>query len=81
QSIYNNQLQILNNRLSLIITWLTVLGTAVLVPNTLATVFGIPSISEHIEWHTAVWVLVASSILSAAVSYWAVKKIIPKKVE
>ena len=40
QSIYNNQLQALNNRMSFVITWLTVLGTAVLVPNTLATVFG-----------------------------------------
>jgi len=40
QSIYNNQLQQLNNRMSFVITWLTVLGTAVLVPNTLATVFG-----------------------------------------
>lgn len=39
QSIYNNQLQALNNRMSFVITWLTVLGTAVLVPNTLATVF------------------------------------------
>lgn len=81
QSIYNNQLQILNNRLALIITWLTVLGTAVLVPNTLATIFGIPSISEHIGWGEVAWILVASTIISAAVSYWAVKKILPKKIE
>ena len=40
QSLYNNQLQILNNRMSLTMTWLTILGTAVLVPNTLATIFG-----------------------------------------
>ncbi len=40
QALYNNQLQILNNRMALTMTWLTVLGTAVLVPNTLATVFG-----------------------------------------
>ncbi len=40
QSIYNNQLQLLNNRMALVMTWLTILGTAVLVPNTIATVFG-----------------------------------------
>ena len=40
QSIYNNQLQNLNNRLALIMTYFTVIGTAVLVPNTLATVMG-----------------------------------------
>ncbi|HUR68892.1 MAG TPA: CorA family divalent cation transporter [Candidatus Thermoplasmatota archaeon] len=39
QSIYNNQLAVLNNRMNFVITWLTVLGTAVLVPNTIATVF------------------------------------------
>ncbi len=38
QGIHNNQLQALNNRMSFVITWLTVLGTAVLVPNTLATI-------------------------------------------
>lgn len=81
QSIYNNQLQILNNRLSLVVTWLTVLGTAVLVPNTIATVFGIPSISEHIEWHDAVWILVASTLVSTVVSYLAIKRFLPKRVE
>jgi magnesium transporter len=40
QSIYNNQLQVLNNRLAMVITYLTILGTAVLVPNTLATILG-----------------------------------------
>lgn len=40
QSIYNNQLQVLNNRMALIMTYLPILGTAVLVPNTLATIFG-----------------------------------------
>ena len=40
QSIYNNQLQNLNNRLALLMTYLTIIGTAVLVPNTLATMLG-----------------------------------------
>ncbi len=46
QSIYNNQLQKLNNRLAFIATWLGVLATAGLVPNTLATVFGIGKIND-----------------------------------
>ena len=40
QSIYNNQLQNLNNRLALLMSYLTIVGTAVLVPNTLATMLG-----------------------------------------
>lgn len=40
QTIYNNELQMLNNRLSTVITYLTIVGTAVLVPNTLATILG-----------------------------------------
>jgi magnesium transporter len=40
QSIYNNQLQNLNNRFALVTAYLTVLGTAFLVPNTIATVAG-----------------------------------------
>ena len=35
QTIYNNQLQTINNRFSLVITYLTIVGTAVLVPNTI----------------------------------------------
>ncbi len=40
QSIYNNQLQTMNNRFALVTAYLTVLGTAALVPNTLATIAG-----------------------------------------
>jgi magnesium transporter len=40
QSIYNNQLQQLNNRFALVTAYLTVLGTAFLVPNTIATIAG-----------------------------------------
>ena len=40
QSIYNNQLQSVNNRFALVTAYLTVLGTALLVPNTIATIAG-----------------------------------------
>jgi len=83
QSIYNNQLQILNNRLALLATWLAIIGTAVLVPNTLATVFGIPSIAEHLEWNIVALILAVSTIVSALGAYWFVKAkgLLPKKVE
>jgi len=70
QSIYNNQLQVLNNKLAFVATWLAILGTAVLVPNTLATVFGIPTIAEHFSWQAVAVILVVSSILSGALMYW-----------
>ncbi|MCK9592110.1 MAG: CorA family divalent cation transporter [Methanoregula sp.] len=40
QSIYNNQLQNINNRFALVTAYLTILGTAALVPNTIATIAG-----------------------------------------
>jgi magnesium transporter len=40
QSIYNNQLQILNNRLAMLAAYLAIIGTALLVPNTIATIAG-----------------------------------------
>ncbi len=84
QSIYNNQLQILNNRLAFVMTWLTILGTAVLVPNTLATVFSNPAFdlgSKDIVWYSAL--LVVSTALSTWAAYWWIKKkgLLPFKVE
>ena len=84
QSIYNNQLQIMNNRMALIMTYLTVLGTAVLVPNTLATIFG--SSAFNMQGHDIIWyvtMLVGSTVLATALAYWWVKKsgLLPKKVD
>lgn len=39
-TISNNKLSLLNNRLSKIIAYLTIIGTAILIPNTIATVLG-----------------------------------------
>ncbi|MDM7999361.1 MAG: CorA family divalent cation transporter [Dehalococcoidia bacterium] len=84
QSIYNNQLQIMNNRMALIMTYLTVLGTAVLVPNTLATIMGSSAFnlqSNDIGWYVSM--LVGSTILSTAIAYWWVKRSgrLPAKVD
>lgn len=83
QSIYNNQLQILNNRMSYVVAWLTILGTAVLVPNTLGTIFGIGPISELLATKTMINILIASTIISVIGAYWFVKtkKILPGKIE
>ncbi|VVB85472.1 CorA-like Mg2+ transporter protein [uncultured archaeon] len=84
QSIYNNQLQILNNRLALVMTWLTILGTAVLVPNTLATVFSNPAFNlgpgDEI-WYSSLIIL--STIVSTWAAYWWIKKkgLMPFKVD
>ncbi len=85
QSIYNNQLQILNNRLSLannrlamLAMWLAVIGTAVMVPNTLATVFGVPAVSDAMERYggvsTIYIILFFSTLLSVLGVYLLMKK-------
>jgi len=83
QSIYNNQLQILNNKLALLMAWLTVLGTAVLVPNTLATIFGLSVISDNVDGGILMLILIVSTIVSVIGSYWFVqkRKLVPKHVE
>ena len=81
QSIYNNQLTILNNRMALIAVWVAILGTAFIVPNTIATIFGTP-VAQHIEWHIQMWIMVISTVGSVLLAYWFVKKkgFLPPKV-
>lgn len=84
QTIYNNQLQILNNRLALVMAWLTIIGTAVLVPNTLATVLGNQAFNmgpEDRVWYIAL--LIVSTVVSTWIAYWWIKKrgLLPSKVE
>jgi magnesium transporter len=84
QTIYNNQLQMLNNRLALIVAYLTILGTALLVPNTIATIFGNPAFNmgpQDVWWYTAL--LIGSTIIATALSFWWVRKRgwIPNKTE
>ncbi|MDO8554155.1 MAG: CorA family divalent cation transporter [Candidatus Micrarchaeota archaeon] len=84
QSIYNNQLQILNNKMALLVAYLTILGTAVLVPNTLATVLSNPVYGLTIAdegWFTAL--IVISTIISIIGSYWWVKNkgLLPERTD
>jgi magnesium transporter len=84
QSIYNNQLQVLNNRMAMIMTYLTILGTAVLVPNTLATVFGNTAFAmtpNDRGWYVAL--LVVSTILATGLAFWWARRSgwFPKKMD
>lgn len=82
QSIYNNQLQILNNRLAMLVAYLTIIGTALLVPNTIATVMGngMFHFSEADEgWYIAL--IVVSTIVATFLSWLVVEKmgLLPKR--
>jgi len=74
QALYNNQLQILNNRMALTMTWLTILGTAVLVPNTLATIFGFVFNvgTKEMVWSLAV--MTSATIGATYLAYWWVRR-------
>jgi magnesium transporter len=65
----------LNNRLSLVITYLTIIGTAFLVPNTIATIMG-NSLFElgpgDKGWYIAL--MIGSTIVSTFIAWWWVKK-------
>jgi magnesium transporter len=74
QALYNNQLQTLNNRMALTMTWLTILGTAVLVPNTIATVIGsmVGLDEDMLIWYSAI--LVLSTLNATYLAYWWVRR-------
>jgi magnesium transporter len=84
QSIYNNELQNLNNRLALIMTYFTIIGSAVLVPNTLATMMGNSVFdigTKDLWWYLLM--MIGSTIATAVLVYWWVKKQgwLPKKMD
>lgn len=74
QSIYNNQLQTMNNRFALVTAYLTVLGTAALVPNTIATIAGSGVMEGTMAaqwWYVPM--LVATTVIATLVSLlWVV---------
>ena len=84
QSIYNNQLQVLNNKLAMVVAYLTVIGTALLVPNTLATVLGNSAFNMAAGdrgWY--VILIVVSTVVATIGSFWWVRKYgwIPKRAD
>ncbi|MBI2598596.1 MAG: magnesium transporter CorA [Candidatus Diapherotrites archaeon] len=84
QAIYNNQLQILNNRLAMLVSILTIVGTALLVPNTIATVASnsmFEFTKADIPWYLGL--MFASTIAATIIAWWAVVKMgfLPKSPE
>lgn len=84
QSIYNNQLQIFNNKLALLVGYLTVIGTALLVPNTIATALGSSAFAltpADQGWYIAL--LIGSTVVATILSFLWVKHagLLPKKVD
>ena len=75
QSIYNNQLQVLNNKMAILVAYMTILGTAVLVPNTLATILSNPAYQltpADAGWYSLLMVL--STFVATFIAYWWVKR-------
>jgi len=84
QSIYNNQLQNVNNRLALVITYLTIIGTAILVPNTLATIFSNAVFDigpRDLGWYLAL--MIGTTVVATGLVYWWVRRSgwIPKRMD
>jgi len=71
--MYNNQLQLLNNKLALLAGWLAIAATAVAVPNTLATFFGIGKIADLLPVEVIIFVTVASTVIATYFTYTYVK--------
>ena len=71
QSIYNNQLQVMNNRFALVTAYLTVLGTAFLVPNTIATV--VSSLGYNVKETGLLWwyilFLAITTVIATIISF------------
>jgi len=75
QSIYNNQLQNLNNRMALLMTYLTIIGTAVLVPNTLATMMGNAVFDigpQDLGWYLVL--MIGTTVVATGAVYWWVRR-------
>lgn len=76
QTIYNNQLQVLNNKLAFVVAYLTIIGTAIMVPNTIATIassgiFGFTQ-TDAVPYLLA---LVLSTVIATLLAWAAVKRL------
>jgi magnesium transporter len=75
QGIYNNQLQILNNKLAMVVAYLTIIGTAILVPNTIATALGnaVFDIGPQDMWWYAILMIGATFTATLCAWMWVKK--------
>ena len=68
----NRELNATMKRLTVIMTFLTIIGIIVSVPGTIGAVFGIPALSDaYFEKHTIslVWVLIFATLLTVFLGY------------
>ncbi|HUK93257.1 MAG TPA: CorA family divalent cation transporter [Methanomicrobiales archaeon] len=84
QSIYNNQLQILNNKLAMLAAYLAIIGTALLVPNTIATIAGNPMFQfTPADAPFFLGIIVLSTIVATGFTIWVLKSrgLLPRDIE
>jgi magnesium transporter len=74
-TISNNQLSVLNNRFAKLVAYLTLIGTVLLIPNTLATMLGnsVWVIGPNFLGAYAVLFIVATSTGTIVMWYWMKK--------
>jgi magnesium transporter len=84
QSIYNNQLQILNNKLAMLAAYLAIIGTALLVPNTIATIAG----NQMFQFTPAqipayLGFIILSTVAATIFTFWVLKSrgLLPRDIE
>jgi magnesium transporter len=70
--------------MALVLTWMTILGTAFLVPNTIATAMG--NTAYDLKPGDAWWyslMLILSMAISTWLSWWLLKRkgLLPKKID
>ena len=75
QTMFQANLQSVSNLMTSVLLWLTIFGTAILLPNTLATIFGIPYLPIDPSGNSWIWIaalLVLSSVLGTWIVYYYV---------
>ncbi len=78
QTMFQANLQSVSNTMTSVLLWLTIFGTAILLPNTLATIYGIPYLpldTTGKNWVVIVLSLVIITVLGTWVVYYYVKKL------
>jgi len=84
QTIYNNQLQMLNNRVTLLAAYLAIIGTALLVPNTIATILGgsmFEFSKNDVNWYIPL--LIITTTIATILAWFVIKWLgfLPKREE
>jgi|TARA_B100001964_G_scaffold193885_1_gene217235 magnesium transporter len=78
QTMFQANLQSVSNRMTTVLLWLTIVGTAILLPNTLATIYGIPFLPLDTAGKNWIWIilsLIVSTIFGTMLVYYFARKI------